>query len=199
MTRITPLRREDLPQYEDFFTFYEETMGFLPESFFAMARRPEIVEAFGQLIRAVWHTGTVDYELKPLIALVASTAAGCHYCQAHEAARSKAHGVDQEKIAAVWDFEDSALFTDAERAALRLARDAAQQPNAATDAHFDDLRRHFTEDEIAEILAVIAAFGFLNRWNDTLATDLEEVPWRVAQETIGPHGWTPGKHAAERD
>ena len=194
MGHITPLTRQDLPQYEDLFQLYERTMGFIPTSFFAMARRPEILDGFGQLIRAVWHTGTVDPGLNPMVALIASYAAGCRYCQAHEAARLKMTGVPEDKIAAVWDFEYNEMFTDAERAALRLARDAAQQPNAATAEHFVELRRYYSEDEIVEIMAVIAAFGFLNRWNDTLATDLEEFPADIARRTLTGLEWNPGKH-----
>jgi uncharacterized peroxidase-related enzyme len=195
VTRVAPLRREDLPQYDDLYELYEQTMGFVPNSFLVMARRPEILDGFRRLIQAVWHTGTVDPQLKPMIALMASYAAGCQYCQAHEAARSKMGGVADDKIAAIWDFENSPLFSPAEKSALRLARDAAQQPNAATSGHFDELRRYYSEEEIVEIMAVIAAFGFLNRWNDTLATDLEQIPTEIAERTLGGLRWEPGKHA----
>jgi alkylhydroperoxidase family enzyme len=102
--------------------------------------------------------------------------------------------VAAEKIAAVWEFETSPLFSEAERAALRLARDASLQPNLATPAHFQALREHYTEGEIVEIMAVISLFGFLNRWNDTMATDLEDEPLAFASQTYGPERWRPGKH-----
>ncbi len=102
--------------------------------------------------------------------------------------------MDEAKIADVWDFERSPLYDDAERAALRFARDASIVPNAVTPAHFEDLREHWDDGEIVELLAVVGLFGFLNRWNDTMATDLEEIPTVFAGRTIGPHGWTPGKH-----
>jgi hypothetical protein len=101
---------------------------------------------------------------------VASTAAGCRYCQAHETVDAKMRGVDEEKIAEIWDFERSPRYSDAERAALRFARDASVVPNAVTPEHFEDLRRHWDDGEIVEILAVVGLFGFLNRWNDSMAT-----------------------------
>jgi AhpD family alkylhydroperoxidase len=159
-----------------------------------MARRPEILGAFSELITRIWRTGTVPVGLKPLVAIVASTAAGCRYCQAHETVDAKMRGVDEDKITEIWDFERSPRYSEAERAALRFARDASVVPNAVTPAHFEDLRRHWDDGEIVEILAVVGLFGFLNRWNDSMATDLEEIPTAFAGRTIGSHGWEPGKH-----
>lgn len=194
MANVEPLRREDLPQYEDLFKIYEQQMGFVPNSFFTMARQPAILDAFRQLILAVWTTGTVDPQLKPLIALMTSYGAGCRYCQAHEVARSHQTGVSLDKISAIHDFEHSELYSDAERAALRLALAAGQSPNAATREHFDDLRRYYDEGQLVEIVAVIAAFGFLNRWNETMATDLEPEPSALARQTLDGLAWEPGRH-----
>jgi len=191
---MQPLRREDHPELEELWRLYDETMSFVPNSLFTMARRPEILRAFSELITQTWRTGTVPVGLKPLVAIVASTAAGCRYCQAHETVDAKLRGVDERKIADVWDFERSPLFDDAERAALRFARDASIVPNAVTPEHFEDLRAHWDDGQIVELLAVIGLFGFLNRWNDTMATDLEDVPRAFAGRTIGQHGWRPGKH-----
>ena len=90
---------------------------------------------------------------------------------------------------------DQRGVTDAERAALRLVHHAALVPNQATDADFAELRRHFDDDEIVEIVAMIALFGFLNRWNDAMATELEEHPLALASDVLGGIGWEAGKHA----
>ena len=194
MANMQPLRREDHPELEELWRLYDESMSFVPNSLFTMARRPEILEAFSELITRIWRTGTVPVALKPLVAIVASTAAGCRYCQAHETVDAKLRGVDEAKIAEIWNFERSPLYDDAERSALRFARDASVVPNAVTPAHFEDLRKHWDDGQIVEILAVVGLFGFLNRWNDSMATDLEETPSALVGRTIGPHGWDPGKH-----
>lgn len=198
MANLDPLRREDLPELEELFQHYDDTLSFVPNSLYTMARRPEILEAFSELITRIWRSGTLPIELKPLIAIISSQAAGCRYCQAHEAVDARERGVEAEKIAAVWEFETSPLFNEAERAALRLARDASLQPNMATAEHFEELRHHYTESEIVEIMAVISLFGFLNRWNDTMATDLEEEPHSFASTTYGSERWSPGKHRPSR-
>jgi uncharacterized peroxidase-related enzyme len=194
VANMLPLRRGEHPELEELFRLYDETLSFVPNSLFTMARRPEILSAFSELITQIWRTGTVPVGLKPLVAIVASTAAGCRYCQAHETVDAKMRGVDEAKIAEIWDFERSPSYSEAERVALRFARDASVVPNAVTPEHFEDLRGHWDEGEIVEILAVVGLFGFLNRWNDSMATDLEEVPAAFAGRTIGPHGWEPGKH-----
>lgn len=194
MANMEPLRREDHPELEELFALYDQTMSFVPNSLFTMARRPEILRAFSELITRIWRTGTVPVGLKPLIAIVASTAAGCRYCQAHETVDAKLRGVDEDKIAEIGDFERSPRYSDAERAALRFARDASVVPNDVTPRHFDELRRHWSDGEIVEILSVVSLFGFLNRWNDSMATDLEDVPRAFAARTLGSAGWEPGKH-----
>jgi uncharacterized peroxidase-related enzyme len=191
---MEPLSREDHPELESLFAQYDETLSFVPNSLFTMARRPEILAAFSELITQIWNTGTLPKELKPLVGIVSSVAAGCRYCQAHEAVDARERGVPDEKIAEIWDFERSERFSDAERAALRFARDASLVPNEVTPGHFEELRRHWDDGQIVEILAVVGLFGFLNRWNDTMATELEGAPRAFAAARYGAR-WEPGKHA----
>ncbi len=87
-----------------------------------------------------------------------------------------------------------AVPAEAERAALRLAQDSALQPNRVESGHFEELRRHFDDAQIVERVAVCALFGFLNRWNDTLSTELEAVPRAFAEQHLGGSGWQVGKH-----
>ena len=154
----------------------EQLMGFVSNDTLVMARNPALTDAFAQLVGAVYAPGSIDAGLKRLIGLVTSSAAGCTYCVGHTAFASGRQGVEQERLEAIWAFEQSDLFTAAEKAALRVALHAGQVPNAVTDAMFDELRRHYDEDAQLEIISVIALFGFLNRWNSTLQTELEALP-----------------------
>ena len=177
------------------FEHYRDTRGFTPNSIQTMARRPDIVRAFMQLNQAVLYEGTVSEELKMLVSLVASQAAGCRYCQAHMANLAKIYAASEEKIARVWEFETAECFSDAERAALRLAYKGALAPAEATPDDFAAVYKHFDEGQVVEIVASVALFGFLNRWNDTMATEIEELPAGVAKDTLGQSfGWEAGKH-----
>lgn len=195
MPHVQPLPRAALAQFEPFFQMAEAMMGgFVPNSLFTMGHRPEILQAFMALAGTVNGPGTVDPGLKQLVAHVASNAAGCRYCQAHTSAHAAHTGVPAEKIERAFEFETHPAFTAAERAALRLARDAALQPNLVEAEHFAALRRHFDEPQIVELVAVCALFGFLNRWNDTMSTELEGVPRAFAEQHLSATGWEVGKH-----
>ena len=195
MPHLDPLPWDAVPQFRERFEHYQNTRGFVPNSILTMARRPAIAEAFMDLNRAVLYEGTVPEELKMLVSLVTSQASGCRYCQAHMTNLSSIYSASDEKIRAVWDFETSPLFSPAERAALRLGYHSALVPNEVTAADFEELKRHFDESQIVEIVGTIALFGYLNRWNDTMATQLETKAVDVANRAIGAVGWTAGKHA----
>lgn len=113
---------------------------------------------------------------------------------AHNAGGSLRSGIKDEKLAAIWEFRTSPLFTDAERVALEFAIAAASQPNEVTDELFAGMKKHWSEGQIVEIAAVVAYFGFMNRYNDTMATPLEYEPIAVAEKHIAAHGWSVGKH-----
>jgi uncharacterized peroxidase-related enzyme len=196
MPFMKPVSMNELPEdILERFKHYQNTRGFTPNSIQTMVRRPNIVRAFMQLNQAVLYEGTVDEELKMLVSLIASQVAGCRYCQAHMANLSKIYQASEEKISQVWNYEESDLFTDAEKAALRLAYYGAMSPSQSSQEHFDELNKHYDENEIVEIVATISLFGFLNRWNDTLATEIEQLPAMVAKETIGKtFNWEAGKH-----
>ena len=185
MSFLKPLSDEGIPaDILERFAHYKNTRGFTPNSIKTMVRRPNIVRAFMQLNQAVLYEGTVSEELKMLISLISSQVAGCRYCQAHMANLSKIYEASEEKISQVWNFANSDLFDESEKAALDIAYHGAMSPSQAKEAHFEALSKHFNESEIVEIVATISLFGFLNRWNDTMATELEELPEKVAQSTI---------------
>jgi uncharacterized peroxidase-related enzyme len=197
MSRLAPLPREAVASLEDLLGRSEGRMGFLPNSQLIMARRPEILRAFAQLGAAInGPSSTIDPQLRNLVSQMASRAAGCGYCMAHTAHTAERIGIAAEKENALWEFATSPLFSAAERAALRVAQGAAQVPNAVTDADFAELQKHYSDAQIVDIVAVIALFGFLNRFNDTMATQLESSPIEAGKRYLAERGWTVGKHAA---
>ena len=194
MAHIRPLPRDVHPEFTERFDHYEATRGFIPNSILTMQRRPGIAEAFMALNKAVLYEGTVPEETKMLVSLISSQATGCRYCQAHMGNLSAIYKASAEKIAAVWDWQSSDLFSSAEKAALDLAYNASLVPNQAEASHFAELRKHFDDDQIVEIVGTIALFGYLNRWNDTMATELEEVARERASKLLSAVGWDAGKH-----
>jgi len=196
MPRLDPLRAEAVPELEDLLEAAKNRMGFLPNSQLILAWRPEILRAFQQLGMAInGPSATIAPQLRNLISQMASRAAGCGYCMAHTAHGASRAGIAAEKEEALWEYERSPLFSAAERAALRVAQGAAQVPNAVTDEDFAELKKYYSEAQIVDIVVVIALFGFLNRFNDTMATELEASPIEAGRRFLAQKGWAVGKHA----
>jgi uncharacterized peroxidase-related enzyme len=202
MPLVHPLSADHDPEVEALARFFNTTLGFAPNSVLTMMRRPALARAFTELNRAVMaNEGRVTGELKRLVGHVASRVAGCRYCEAHTiraAARfGAAEGAAAQRLDEVWQFRTSPLFSPAERAALEFAAAAASVPGAVTPEIGAELRRHWDEGEIVEITGVVALFGFLNRWNDAMATELEAPAAADGERWLAAQGWSAGKHAAQ--
>ena len=191
---MLPLARDSVPEFEPIFAKYEDNTGTLPNNILVMARSEAVLRARAAMFEA-FREAKVDRQIRDLVFLMASLVTGCRYCQAHRSTALERRGADVEKIDAVWEFETSPLFGEKERAAIRFARDSAIVPNAVTDEHFVELRRHFTEEEIVELMAQSCQAAWSNRWNDTMGTPLEPDPL-ATMARLAP-GWDPGKHSVD--
>ena len=156
MSRVPPPATTTTPELAPLLEHAERAMGYLPNDVLSLCHWPELLQTLGGLVHTVLQTGEVDPTLKRLIGIISSRTPGCTYCTAHSSYGANQLGVDAEKIAAVFEFETSPLFTDAERAVLRVAWHGALQPNAVTDEDFEALKAHFSDREIVEIVAVVA-------------------------------------------
>jgi uncharacterized peroxidase-related enzyme len=191
--RLAPL--PPAPELADVFAPFVHSLGFIPNSALIMQRRPKLLRAFAQLLGAInGEEGELDHGFRRLLSHVSSRAAGCCYCMAHTAGGALRFGVDEAKLAAIWEYQSSPLYAEAERVALDFALAASAVPNDVTDATFAELRRHWSDGQVVEIVAVISLFGFLNRWNDTMATPLEEEPTQIGEKFLAGRGWEAGKH-----
>ena len=57
------------------------------------------------------------------------------------------------------------------------------------------LRAHWAPEAIVEIMGVVALFGYLNRWNDSMGSALEDLPASKGEARLaGATGWSLGKH-----
>lgn len=195
MSLVTPLPPNHDPETRKLAAFFNETLGFCPNSVLTMQRRPAISKAFINLNKAVMaNEGRVTSALKRMIAWVSSNAAGCRYCQAHAIRAAERYGAEQEKLENIWEYRTYPAFSEAERAALDFSLAASQIPNAVDQEIRDRLYRHWDEGEIVEMLGVISLFGYLNRWNDSMGTSIEEGAIESGEKYLGKHGWNIGKH-----
>ncbi len=196
---INPTETEQDEELQKLIRFFDETLGFCPNSVKTMYIRPRIAYAFIELNKAVMENkGMVSSSLKRLIGYISSYAAGCRYCQAHTIRAAERYGAEQEQLGNIWNYKNHSAFSDAEKAALDFALAASAVPNAVDETIAVNLKNHWNEGEIVEILGVIALFGFLNRWNDSMATQLETPAIESGQKLLKSTGWSTGKHATLR-
>ncbi len=195
MPLVSPLPPDHNAEVADLARFFNETLGFCPNSVLTMQRRPAIAKAFIGLNKAVMdNQGRVTSDLKRLIGYVASLTAGCQYCQAHTIRAAERYGAAAEKLEHIWEYRSHPAFSEAERAALDFAVAASAVPNSVDTAIAENLHQHWDDGEIVEILGVVALFGYLNRWNDSMGTSLEGPAQADGARFLGERGWTGGKH-----
>ena len=195
MPLVTPIDISD-PSVKELVKFFNETLGFCPNSVLTMQRRPNIAKAFIELNMAVMENhGQLTSEFKRLLAFVSSNTAGCRYCQAHTIRAAERYGSSSERLEHVWDFKNQDFFTNAEKAALQFAQEASMVPVNITEDTEKQLHVYWSDDDIVEIMGVIALFGYLNRWNDVMATSLEGDAKTSGQDLLKRISWVPGKHA----
>lgn len=200
MTRISAAPPEKFAEVSDHMERWKKLKGYPPNSWLTMVRKPKVFRAYRDLHTAVMiDEGEVPKALKFMLAQVVSRAAGDPYCVAHNAENAvEVGGVEIGKVEALSEFPTSTLFTAAERAALSLAYAAGSYPPCVTDAHFEDLRAHYSEDAITEMVAVISLLGWLNRWCMTTATQIEDRALEFAEKHLAVSGWMPGVHAKKK-
>ena len=192
---VFPLDRNATKEAAEMADFYDETLGFTPNSLFTMMHRPRIADAFMEMNKAVMENkGRVTSSLKRELAYLSSMTTGCRYCEAHAIRAAERYGSEQDRLNNIWEYKTYPAFTDAERAVFDLAIAASSVPNAVTDEIAENMRKHWDDGEIVEILGVIALFGYLNRWNDSMGTKLEEPAADDGVKFLQKKGWSRGKH-----
>ena len=196
MPLVSPLDANHDQETKELAEFFNETLGFCPNSVLTMQHRPAISKAFIQLNKAVMaNEGRVTSALKRMIAWVSSNATGCRYCQAHAIRAAERYGAEQEKLDHIWDYKTHDAFSEAERVALDFSLAASQVPNGVDENLKERLYKYWSEGEIVEMLGVISLFGYLNRWNDSMGTSIEKGAVESGEKYLQKTGWNPGKHA----
>ena len=195
MPLVRPLSADHNLETQELAAFFNETLGFCPNSVLTMQHRPAISKAFINLNKAVMaNEGRVTSALKRMIAWVSSNSTGCRYCQAHAIRAAERYGAEQEQLDNIWEYRTHPAFSEAERAALDFSLLASQVPNGVDETIKKRLYEHWSEGEIVEMLGVISLFGYLNRWNDSMGTSIEGGAVESGDQYLGKHGWEKGKH-----
>ncbi len=175
--RIAPLSAEDPglrdPALQDLVSF----VGYRPNALLTMARLPNLLQGVLAMVHAcLRQEGDVAVSTRFLVACEASRASGCYYSTVHAVHAANHAGVPWEKLAALPGHDASPLFDESERAALAIASAAGRVPVVSAAGDFERARLWFSERQILEIVAAASLFGWFNRWNGMMCSELEPVP-----------------------
>lgn len=184
--RAAPLAADDPrsqdPQLEELVAF----VGYRPHALLTMARKPGVLAA---VLGLVGHTlrgpGLIEPGLRFLLAAETCRGARCAYSTVHAVHAAQHAGVGWARLSALPDYRSDDRFDARERAALAIASAGATLPVGDAGPAFEAAKHYFCEDELIEIVSVVALFGWFNRWNSLLRTTLEPVP----AEALHHVGW----------
>jgi alkylhydroperoxidase family enzyme len=159
MTYVAPLPREAITDSEmrDLIA-QSEALG-VPDDLFPriVARAPEQAIPFMRALLMSHAEGNADHRLKEIIRIQLARFAGDKYFAALRSRKARQMGLNEERIdAGCGDYEDSDLFTEAEKCALRYADQMYLDPAKVDAAFYAELKKHFTEPQIMELGAFIA-------------------------------------------
>lgn len=151
-----------------------EAMGYVPNYVKAFSHRPDVMEAWGQLLGSI--KANMDLRRYELVTLAAARALKSSYCMlAHGSVlRQKFYTPEQlEQIAR--DYQAAGL-TAAEVAMMAYAEQIARDATAVTQADIDALRDHgFSDPEIFDIVATATARCFFSKTLDALGAQADEI------------------------
>ena len=177
LPRIPLLERDQVtPEVANIYDVLQKTRGVVPNMFKTLAHTPALALATAGYLKALLSDGALPGFYKELIAMRLSVLLSSEYATTAHALSARQKGATEVQIAAARADFESGPFTDAEkvgfRAAERLHRSAAE----ITDEFFAELKQHFTDPQIIELVATAAAFELFPRFVDGLRIPTTAAP-----------------------
>jgi uncharacterized peroxidase-related enzyme len=143
-------------------------------------RSPKVLYGLQALYRAIDRKGSpLEPTLRSLIGVQISRINHCAFCVDIGTSLLKKRDVSPEKIGQLLAFETSPLFNDRERAALAFSECVTKSDRRVSDEVFQRLKRHFSDDEIIELTALIAYQNMTSRFNKALDVPTQDFCARI--------------------
>lgn len=140
--------------------------------------RPKYAKAVYSVLTDLLFRTTLPVRLRELLIMRIGWATAAEFEWAQHWQVATRAGVDPADLLAVRDWQASDRFTDADRAALAAA-DEVVADGVVGDAGWARLRPHFNDDELLELVAVLATWHYVSVLVRTLQVPLDEgmTPW----------------------
>jgi len=147
--------------------------GVLTEAVRLWGRVPWAFLGFLWALRALERgSSPVDARLRALIRTRVSQLDVCEFCIDLNGSRALELGVPQDKLFALPGFEESPLFDEAEKAALAFAETVTVTGRKVDADLMARLKRHYSDDAIVELAALIAHQNMSAKFNTALGVEL---------------------------
>jgi len=167
--RIPLLERDQVsPEVANVYDALLKARGVVPNMFKTLAHTPALALATAGYLKALLSDGALPGFYKELIATRLSVLLGSEYAiQAHAISARQKGATDAQIAAAKSDYE-AGPFTDAEKLGLRAAERLHRSALEVDDEFFAQLKRHFNDAQLVELIAAAAAFELFPRFVEGL-------------------------------
>ncbi len=136
----------------------------------ALAHRPGMLSNFPGFYANVGRS--LDRKLYEAVYLRTSLINGCRYCTQHHIVGARRAGLTPDQMKALKDGNYSG-FSEAEQLALRYAEKLTRTPDAASDADFVELKKHFSDEQIVDLHMLTGLANLTNRVTGPLGLEVE--------------------------
>lgn len=174
MARVRDIEIDEVPEdvqpiYKQFATQYGPFLNQVR----VFGHRPTAVKHIMGMLLDFKDEQVLPTRILEIALVVVSKLNECRYCVAHHAPRLIEQGLPPETVANILE-PDCPGLDDVDRLVRDYAVAVTEQPNMIRDKMFDDLKIHFTEEQIVELTLRTALCGFFNRFNDALMIGMED-------------------------
>ncbi len=174
MARVSDISAAEVPdEVRPIYERYARDYGPFLNQVKVFAHRPPALKHIMGLLLDFADEAVLDKRHLEIALVTVSRLNECRYCVAHHAPRAIEHGLTAESVANILD-EEIPSFDRVDHLVRDYAIAVTNQWNMIRDKMFDDLRQHFSEEQIVELTLRIALCGFFNRFNDALQIDIED-------------------------
>jgi uncharacterized peroxidase-related enzyme len=180
--RIPMLERDQVPP--DIANLYDALLaarGVVPNMFKTLAHIPPVAAGFAAFLKPLMGDGTLPGWFKELVATRVGFLNRCEYCVSAHTLSARQKGAPEEKITAATDDFENGPYTEAEKRAFRCAEKLHLSPQGVDDTFFSGLKEFFTEPQLVELFATIAAFEMFPRLIEGLKVPVTPLPADVSR------------------
>ena len=144
----------------------------VPDLYRVMANAPDMLRAWLDFAWPLRLNARTTRRLRELMILRGAQVSKTAYEWAHHVPMALAAGITHGEIDRIADWRTVATFAPDEKAAIRLAEEITQGPAASADC-VEELKRHFDNEEIVELVLTASFYVCVGRFLKTMDVELE--------------------------